>query len=281
MLRDRVAIITGAGNGIGREHARLFASLGAQVVVNDVELENAQAVADEIGNGAVANNDNVADFAGAERLVAQAVEEFGRLDVLINNAGILRDAFLHRMTEAEWDAVIAVHLKGHFAPLHHASVHWRERSKGGETVDGAVVCTASASGTFLPNPGQINYGAAKAGIAALSLVASQELSRVGVRVNCIAPVARTRLTENVPGFVGEMMKVPDDPDAFDTFNPAHVSPLVAWLSSTECQLTGKTFAVQGNSISELTGWTSGETVTHEEGWTAQAVAEKLGAAVTA
>jgi NAD(P)-dependent dehydrogenase (short-subunit alcohol dehydrogenase family) len=274
MLNHRVCIITGAGNGIGREHARLFASLGAKVVVNDVEMENAKKVADEIGG--IANDDSVADFEGAGRLVAQAVSEYGRLDVLVNNAGILRDAFLHRMTEAEWDAVIAVHLKGHFAPLHHAAVHWRERSKAGETVDGAVINTASASGTFLPNPGQINYGAAKAGIAALSLVASQELERVGVRVNCIAPVARTRLTEDVPGFVGEMMKKPEDPDAFDTFNPAHISPLVAWLASSDCPLTGKTFAVQGNSISELSGWSSGETVTCEGGWTPEAVAERLG-----
>jgi NAD(P)-dependent dehydrogenase (short-subunit alcohol dehydrogenase family) len=272
MLHDRVCIITGAGNGIGAEHARLFASLGAKVVVNDVEIDNAQAVADEIGNGAIAAAGSASDFTAVGEMVARTVAEFGRVDVLVNNAGILRDAFLHRMTEAEWDAVIDVHLKGHFVPLHHVANHWRDRSKAGEEVKGSVINTASASGTFLPNPGQINYGAAKAGIAALSLVAAQELERVGARVNCIAPVARTRLTENVPGFVGEMMKDPK-------FDPKEVSPLVAWLASADCPVTGKTYAVQGGGISELSGWTSGESVTTDGSWTVELVAEKLGGAV--
>src|SRR3954468_14541650 len=255
ILDGRVAVITGAGNGLGREHALLFASEGAQVVVNDLggnpdgtgaDASAAQQVVDEItaaGGEAVANHDDVADFAGAGRLVEQAVDAFGRLDVLVNNAGILRDAFFHRMTEDEWDLVLRVHLKGHFAPLRHAADHWRARSKAGEEVNGAVINTTSASGTYLPNAGQANYGAAKAAIAALTLVAAAELPRIGVRANAIAPVARTRLTENVPGIVGEMMRKPEDEDAFDAFDPRHVSPLVAYLASERCTLNGKLFAV--------------------------------------
>ena len=263
MLTDRVVVITGAGNGIGAEHAKLFRSLGAKVVVNDVEP----------GPG-IDNTDDISDFEGARRLIAQAVEEHGRLDVLVNNAGILRDAFLHRMTEDEWDTIIRVHLKGHFAPLRHATDHWRTRSKAGEDVKGAVINTTSASGTFLPNPGQANYGAAKAAIAALTLVAAAELGRIGVRVNAIAPVARTRLTENVPGMVGELMKQPG-------FEPHHVSPLVAYLASEECTLTGKVYSVQGGALAELHGWTAGETISHDGEWTVDVIAEKLGGAVRA
>jgi NAD(P)-dependent dehydrogenase (short-subunit alcohol dehydrogenase family) len=260
MLVDRVCVITGAGNGIGAEHARLFSELGAKVLVNDVEP----------GDG-VDNTDDISDFAGAGRLIQQAIDEHGRLDVLVNNAGILRDAFFHRMTEDEWDTIVRVHLKGHFAPLRHAVDHWRERSKAGEEVKGAVINTTSASGTILPNPGQANYGAAKAAIAALTLVTAAELARIGVRVNAIAPVARTRLTENVPGPIGELMKDP-------VFDPRHVSPLVAYLASEDCPLTGKVFSVQGGAIAELHGWTAGETVTHDGDWTVDVVAAKLGGA---
>ncbi len=212
-LDGRVAIITGAGRGIGREHALLFAREGASVVVNDLGGANdgsgadagpAQQVVDEIvaaGGKAVANTDNIATWDGAEGLVKQAVSEFGRLDVLVNNAGILRDAFIAGMDESQWDAVIAVHLKGHAATLHHAAAYWKDQSKAGETVNASVINTASASGTFMPNAGQGNYGAAKAGIAALTLVAADELDRYGVRVNAIAPIARTRLTLATPGMV--------------------------------------------------------------------------------
>jgi NAD(P)-dependent dehydrogenase (short-subunit alcohol dehydrogenase family) len=262
MLHNRVCVITGAGNGIGAEHAKLFRSLGAKVIVNDVEE----------GDG-VTNTDDVSDYEGAGRLIQQAIDEHGRLDVLVNNAGILRDAFFHRMTEEEFDLVLKVHLKGHFAPLRHAAEHWRARSKAGEDVRGAVINTTSASGTFLPNPGQANYGAAKAAIAALTLVCAAEMERIGVRVNAIAPVARTRLTEDVPGMIGEMMKAPE-------FDPRHVSPLVAYLASADCPLTGKVFAVQGGAIAELHGWTAGDSVTTDGDWTVEEIADKLGAVVT-
>jgi NAD(P)-dependent dehydrogenase (short-subunit alcohol dehydrogenase family) len=288
-LEGRIAVITGAGRGIGREHALLFGAEGAKVVVNDLggnpdgtgsDTSAAQAVVDEIasaGGEAVANGDDVSSWQGAERLIGQAVDAYGRVDVLVNNAGILRDAYISSMSEEQWDAVIAVHLKGHFCALRHAVAHWRERSKAGEEVKGAVINTASGSGTFMPNAGQVNYGAAKAGIAALTLVAAAELGRYGVRVNAIAPVARTRLTEDVP-MVGDMVKAPDDPDAFDPFHPRHVSPLVAYLASEDCTISGKLFSVQGGTIAECTGWQVGEAVTTDGDWTVELVASQLGGA---
>ena len=290
-LDGRVCVITGAGRGLGREHALLFAAEGAQVVVNDLggasdgtgaDVSAAQAVVDEIkaaGGEAVANTDDIADFEGARKLIGDAVDSFGRLDVLVNNAGILRDNFLHRMTEEEWDLVIRVHMKGHFAPLRHAADHWRARSKAGEEVRGAVINTASGSGTFLPNPGQFNYGAAKAAIAAMTLVAALELPRIGVRVNGIAPVARTRLTENVPGPIGAIFAKPEDPDAFDALAPENVSPLVAFLATESCPINGKMFAVQGGQIAELNGWTMGDQITTDGPWSVASIAEKLGVAV--
>jgi NAD(P)-dependent dehydrogenase (short-subunit alcohol dehydrogenase family) len=293
ILDGRIAVITGAGNGIGREHALLFASEGAKLVINDLggnpdgsgaDASPATKVAEEIvaaGGEAVANHDDVADFAGAANLINQAVETYGRLDVLVNNAGILRDQFIHRMTEDEWDLVLRVHLKGHFATMRHAADHWRARSKAGDEVNGAVVNTVSASGTFLPNPGQANYGAAKAAIAALSLVAAAEFGRIGVRVNAIAPAARTRLTIDVPGMVGELMKKPEDPDAFDAFDPAHISPLVAYLSRADCTLSGKVYAVQGGAISELEGWSAGHTFSTDGAWSQDVLERELGSGVTA
>ncbi len=288
ILDGRVAIITGAGNGIGREHALRFAAEGAKVVVNDLggdpdgtgaDASPATRVAQEIldaGGEAVANHDDIADFAAARRLVEQAVSEFGRLDVLVNNAGILRDAFFHQMTEGDWDTVVRVHLKGHFCVLRHATDHWRGRSKAGEEVRGAVVNTTSASGTFLANPGQANYGSAKAAVAALTLVTAAELARIGVRVNAIAPAARTRLTAGVPGLVGELMKPPADPDAFDPFDPAHISPIVAYLAREDCPVTGRVFAVQGGAISELEGWRAGDTINTDGPWTQEILEQQLG-----
>src|SRR5881227_855068 len=234
-LSGKVAIVTGAGRGIGRSHALALAAAGARVVVNDLgagvagegsDAGPAEQVVEEIrtaGGEATTNGENVADFAGAERLVRQAIDEFGRLDILVNNAGILRDRMLVNMTEDEWDAVISVHLKGHFAPTRHAAAHWRERAKAGEEVRGRVINTSSPSGVF-GNVGQTNYGAAKAGIVGLTLVAAQELGRYGVTVNCIAPNARTRMTESTFGDLPAQ-------EGFDPIDPANNSPIVVALCS--------------------------------------------------
>ncbi|MBN9620383.1 MAG: SDR family oxidoreductase [Actinobacteria bacterium] len=284
-LDGRVAVITGAGRGIGREHALLFAREGARVVVNDLGGANdgsgadagpAHEVAAEItaaGGQAVANTDNVATWDGAAALVRQAVDAFGRLDVVVNNAGILRDGYVASLTEQQWDDVIAVHLKGHFAVLRHAAQYWKERAKAGEPVTAAVINTASASGTFLPNAGQVNYGAAKAGIAALSLVAALELERYGVRVNCIAPIARTRLTLATPG-MGALFAQPVAEGEFDAFSPANISPLVAYLATEACPHNGKVFGVQGGSIQELLGWHAARTIEADGPWTIGDIAER-------
>ncbi|MFD6353410.1 SDR family oxidoreductase [Nocardia tengchongensis] len=288
-LEGRVAVITGAGRGIGREHALLFAREGAAVVVNDLGGSNAgegsdagpaQQVADEIvaaGGRAIANTDSVADWQGAKNLVDQAVSEFGRLDVVVNNAGILRDAFLAGMEEAQWDSVLAVHLKGHVSVLRHAAAYWKEQSKAGNQPSAAVINTASASGTTVPNAGQANYGAAKAGIAALTLVAADELARYGVRVNAIAPIARTRLTLATPG-MGDMMAAQQaslEEGEFDAFSPANISPLVAYLATEKCPITGKVFAVQGGAISELAGWHDVKTIETEGPWAIDDIAGRL------
>ncbi|MEV6361584.1 SDR family oxidoreductase [Nocardia asteroides] len=289
-LAGKVAVITGAGRGIGREHALLFAREGAKVVVNDLGGSNAgegadtgpaQQVADEIvaaGGVAVANTDNIATWDGARNLIAQAVGELGGLDIVVNNAGILRDVFVAAMDEAQWDAVIAVHLKGHAAVLHHAAAYWKAQSKAGNQPNAAVVNTASASGVTLPNAGQANYGAAKAGIAALTQVAAEELGRYGVRVNAIAPIARTRLTLATPG-MGEMFAAEAaaaaESGAFDAFSPANISPLVAYLSSDKCPITGKVFAVQGGAISELAGWHDVKTIETEGPWAIDDIAVRL------
>jgi NAD(P)-dependent dehydrogenase (short-subunit alcohol dehydrogenase family) len=285
-LDGRVAIITGAGRGIGREHALLFAREGAHVLVNDLGGANdgagadatpAQQVVDEIraaGGTAVANTDDVATYAGAQAIVDQAVEELGGLDVLVNNAGILRDGFIPGMTEDQWDAVITVHLKGHFSMLQRASVYWKAETKAGREPLASVVNTASGSGITLPNAGQANYGAAKAGIAALTLVAADELARYGVRANAIAPVARTRLTEATPGF-GEIMRSTIEEGVVDAFHPANISPLVAWLATEKCPVTGQVFAVQGGSIQQLQGWTVSHTTETDDPWTIDEVATRV------
>lgn len=285
-LDGRIAVITGAGRGIGREHALLFAREGAKVVVNDLGGGNngqgsdagpAQQVADEIvaaGGTAVANSDDIATWHGAQALVAQAVDTFGGLDVVVNNAGILRDGFIPGMTEQQWDSVVTVHLRGHFAVLHHASVYWKARSKAGDHPSAAVINTASGSGLTLPNAGQANYGAAKAAIAALTLVAAEELARYGVRVNAIAPVARTRLTEATPGF-GDIMRSTIEEGVVDAFHPANISPLVAYLATEKCPVTGRVYAVQGGSIQRLAGWSVDRTVETGDPWSIDAVREGI------
>ncbi|HXQ58812.1 MAG TPA: SDR family oxidoreductase [Acidimicrobiales bacterium] len=284
-LDGRVAIITGAGRGIGREHALLFASEGAKVVVNDLggaidgsgdDRSPAEQVVDEIramGGEAMANDDNVADWEGGQHLVASTVEAFGDLHVLVNNAGILRDKMLVNMSPEEWDSVIHVHLKGHFVPTRHAAGYWREQIKAGREVRAAVVNTSSTSG-LLGNPGQTNYGAAKAGIAAFTVIAAQELSRYGVRVNAIAPAARTRMTEATPG-LGDIVKAPSDPGKFDIWDPANISPLVAYLSTEACPLNGKVLFVQGGQVRLFQPWTMTDTLEKNDRWTVAELAERL------
>ena len=280
MLQDRVAIITGGGRGIGREHALLFASLGAKVLVNDLggaidgsgsDIAAAQSVADEIiaaGGQAVANTDSVSSFAGAKAMIEQAVSAFGDLHVVVNNAGILRDRMLVSMSEEEFDAVIAVHLKGTFNVTRHAADYWRERSKAGVEVDRAVVNTSSGAGLH-GNVGQTNYSAAKAGIAAMTVVNAMELRRYGVRANCIAPVARTRLTLQTPG-MGEPMQN-------HLFDPENVSPLVAALAAETCPFNGQVFSVYGGSVGIYAGWSIAESVETDDRWTAETLAAAMDA----
>jgi NAD(P)-dependent dehydrogenase (short-subunit alcohol dehydrogenase family) len=276
LLDGKVAIVTGAGRGLGRSHALALAAAGARVVVNDLgatlsgegaDATPAQTVVGEIealGSQAVADGENVADFEGAKRLVERAVDGFGRLDILVNNAGILRDRMLVNMDEGEWDTVIDVHLKGHFAPTRHAAAYWRDRAKAGEEVRARVINTSSPSGVF-GNVGQTNYATAKAGIAAFTIVAAQELGRYGVTVNCIAPNARTRMTESA-------FQLPPDDDGFDALDPANNSPVVVALCADEAQgVTGQVFHIFGGTVNMLQPWTPGELFAKDGRWEAEAL----------
>ena len=265
LCEGRVVIVTGAGRGIGREYALMLAAHGAKVVVNDLggardgtgaSAGPAEEVVDEIrkaGGEAVANASDVGDFAGAEEMIEQSISEFGRLDVLVNNAGILRDKMLVNMTEAEWDAVIKVHLKGTFAPAHHASAYWRDRAKKGETIGARLINTTSVSGIY-GNAGQTNYGAAKAGIAAFTIIAARELARYGITVNAIAPGALTRLTEDLGiGKGSEEQKA--------RLHPRWIAPIVTWLASTESShVTGRVFEASGETLAVAEGWHRGPAV---------------------
>jgi NAD(P)-dependent dehydrogenase (short-subunit alcohol dehydrogenase family) len=264
----RVVIVTGSGRGIGREHALAYAAEGAKVVVNDLggdmhgdggSLSPAMEVVEEIkgmGGEAVADGENVADFAGAGRMVQRAIDTFGRLDTLVNNAGILRDRMLVNMEEGEWDAVINVHLKGTFSPTRHAASYWRDQAKAGNPVKARVVNTSSPSGVF-GNAGQTNYGAAKAGIAAFTIICGLELGRYGVCTNAIAPVARTRMTEDLG-----LGAVPDA--GFDALDPANISPLVVWLGSNDNEdVSGRVFLVDGDRVSVAEGWRRGPTARND------------------
>jgi NAD(P)-dependent dehydrogenase (short-subunit alcohol dehydrogenase family) len=271
----RIVVITGAGRGIGREHALEFASQGAKIVVNDLGAEvdgtgssagPAGEVVDEIrgmGAEAVANGDDVSDYEGAGRLIQTAIDTFGGLDVLVNNAGILRDRMMVNMTIEEWDAVIRVHLRGTFAPMRHASEYWRNRSKAGETNDARVINTTSPSGIY-GNVGQTNYGAAKAGIASMTIIAAMELGRYGVTVNAIAPAALTRMTENLGMGDASAAKKPEE---FDPLDPGNIAPLVVWLGSPEsAAITGRVFNVMGGNISVAEGWVAGPGVDKDDRW---------------
>jgi NAD(P)-dependent dehydrogenase (short-subunit alcohol dehydrogenase family) len=273
LCAGRVVIVTGAARGLGRAHALAFARAGAKVVVNDygVGLDGtgastgpaADVVAEivALGGEAVANFDDVASWDGAGWLVATALETFGRLDVLVNNAGFLRDRMLVNLSEDEWDAVIRVHLKGHFAPMRHAAAHWRAEAKSGADVDARIINTSSGAG-LQGSVGQGNYSAAKAGIAGLTLVAAAEFARYGVTVNAIAPAARTRMTEQT--FSGTMA-APED--GFDAMAPENVSPLVVWLGSAESrEVTGRMFEVDGGRVCVSDGWRPGPTQDRGARW---------------
>jgi NAD(P)-dependent dehydrogenase (short-subunit alcohol dehydrogenase family) len=264
MCEGRICIVTGAGRGIGREHALMLSSQDAKVVVNDLggEMDGsgrstgpAQDVVDEIvasGGEAVANTDDISDWEGAQRLINTAVETFGGLDVLINNAGILRDRMLVNMTEEEWDAVIKVHLKGTFAPTRWAASYWRDRMKAGETNDARVINTTSVSGMY-GNPGQTNYGAAKMGIGAFTIISSMELGRYGVTVNAIAPGALTRMTENL----GMGQRSEEDKEMM---SPRWIAPVATWLASTQSAgVTGRVFEASGRMFGIAESWHRGPT----------------------
>ena len=278
-LDGRVAIVTGAGRGLGREHALLLAAKGATVVVNDrggstdgegADTSIAQAVVDEISDRrgrAIANGDSVADWSSAKRMIESTVETFGRLDILVNNAGILRDRMLVNMSEDEFDVVINVHVKGTFCPTRHAAEYWRERSKAGDAIDAAIVNTSSGAGLF-NNVGQANYGPAKSAIATFSQIAAKELARYGVRVNTIAPMARTRLVSQTPG-LGDLSA--SKGGGFDPWSPENISPLVVYLASPGCPFTGGIWHVFGGRIDLVKDRSLASSIQHPGMWTVEAL----------
>jgi NAD(P)-dependent dehydrogenase (short-subunit alcohol dehydrogenase family) len=277
-LENRVVIVTGGGRGIGREHALYLAKHGALVVVNDLggssdgsgsDKSAAEEVVSEIvaaGGTAVSNTDSVTDFKGAKAIVETAIDAFGDLHAVINNAGILRDHMLVSMTEEDFDLVVAVHLKGTFAVSKFAAEYWRDQHKSGKTVDRAIVNTSSAAGLH-GNVGQTNYSAAKAGIAAMTIVHAQELSRYSVRANCIAPIARTRMTLQTPGLSDVMEKA--------VFDPGNISPLVSYLTADGCPFNGQVFSVYGGSVGIYQGWSIAEEVGTDNSWTMDKFAEEM------
>ncbi|KAA9166018.1 SDR family NAD(P)-dependent oxidoreductase [Amycolatopsis acidicola] len=270
-VEERVVIVTGAGRGIGRAEALEFARQGAKVVVNDLAGDDdpAGAVVDEIrshGGVAVANHDDVSTWDGGRQLIGTALSEFGRLDVLVNNAGILRDRMFVSMTEREWDEVIAVHLRGTFVTSRHAAGHWRELSKSGKAVDGRIINTSSSSGLY-GNVGQSNYGAAKGAIASLTIVLAEELARYGVTVNAIAPAALTRMTE--------ALRERTDAEKAE-MDPANIAPLVAWLGSPASRaVTGQIFNIKGSRISVAEGWVAGPEADNGTRWTQERLDELM------
>jgi NAD(P)-dependent dehydrogenase (short-subunit alcohol dehydrogenase family) len=289
-LDDRVVIVTGGGRGMGLEHARLLSRAGALLVLNDVGCDRdgsgsdptvVERAAESIraeGGRVVTSAADVSTTPGAQSVVDLALSEYGALHGLVNNAGILRDRMFVNMTDDDWDEVIRGHLRATFAPTRAAAQHWRDRSKAGDAVQASVVSMSSTSG-LIGAVGQSNYGAAKAGIAALTVILAQELGRYGVRVNALTPVARTRMTEEAPG-VRDLVKVPDDPSAFDTYHPGHVSPLVLWLLSQGCPATGEVFYARGGEIRRYAPWGTAATITSDGPWDADDIAARLGPLVS-
>ena len=282
MLDGKVAIVTGSGRGIGREEALLLASEGAKVIVNDVgaslqgdgdDKHPAEEVVELIkagGSDGAVNSSDVSSWQGAKDLIDQAVDTFGQLDILVNNAGILRDKMSFNIEESDWDDVIRVHLKGHFAPSHHAAVYWRARVKAGETVSGRIINTSSEAGLF-GNAGQANYSSAKAGIAALTVVLARELERYGITVNAISPRARTRMTENL---FGDMTKAAD---GFDEWDPRNIAQLVGFLASDEAaDVTGQNFVVFGGSVWAMGGYHPVGELHRDSMWTPEELAAAKG-----
>ncbi|WP_406509062.1 SDR family oxidoreductase [Streptomyces sp. NBC_00212] len=282
LCEGRIVIVTGAGRGLGRAHALAFAGQGARVVVNDLGVGvdgqggsagPAQSVVDEIqaaGGEAVAHGGDIATTRGAASLIATALDAFGALHTLVNNAGFLRDRMLVNLEEDDWDAVMRVHLKGHFLPLKHAAAYWRAEAKAGREVAARVINTSSGAG-LLGSVGQGNYSAAKAGIVGLTLVAAAEMGRYGVQVNAIAPAARTRMTE---GTFAEAMAAPGKPGAFDAMAPDNVSPLVVWLGSAASEgVTGRVFEAEAGRITVMEGWRPGPTSDKGARWTPREAGE--------
>jgi NAD(P)-dependent dehydrogenase (short-subunit alcohol dehydrogenase family) len=283
LLDGKVAIVTGAGRGIGREEALLLASEGAKVIVNDVgaslqgvgdDKHPAEEVVELIrsgGSDGAVNASDVSSWEGARALIGQAIDTFGRLDILVNNAGILRDKMSFNMEESDWDDVIRVHLKGHFAPAHHAAVHWRGLAKAGETVTGRIINTSSEAGLY-GNAGQANYSSAKAGIASLTWVLARELERYGVTVNSISPRARTRMTENLFGEIAAT-----GGDSFDQWDPRNVAQLVGFLASDEASdVTGQNFIVFGGNIWATGGFHPVGELHRDSMWTPKELADAKG-----
>jgi NAD(P)-dependent dehydrogenase (short-subunit alcohol dehydrogenase family) len=273
ICENRVVIVTGAGRGLGRAYALAFAREGARVVVNDLgtslagegrDLAAAQVVVDEIraaGGEAVPNGDDVADWDGAARMVKTAIEAFGRLDVVVNNAGFVRDRMFVSQSLEEWDAVIRVHLRGHFCVASHAVAHWRAEQKAGRPVDARIINTSSGAG-LQGSFSQSVYSAAKGGIASLTLVQAAELRRYGITANALAPAARTRMTEQA---FADKMRAPDA--GFDRQDPANVAPLVVWLGSAQsAAVTGMVFDIEGGRITIANGWNDGPTVDKGARW---------------